>query len=81
MSGVRIVIEHPGLDGARAVVPGESLPTWEARGFVPLGESADGGTETSVEAAARVAAEAERLAAVVGGLAKKRPAKKVAAAE
>ena len=74
-----VVIYHEETD-SRGAVHGDSLPQWEARGWVPLGPSAEGqSTETSAELADRLAAEAERLAAVLAGTPKKRPAKKSAA--
>lgn len=81
MSDPKVVIELAGV--GRAVVHGDSLPQWEARGWVPLGPAADGGTtETSAEQAARVAAEAERLAAVLAGTPNEpKPRKRAAASE
>lgn len=66
-----LVVEHPGLDGARAVVHEDSLPEHELRGWVVVGpttnplravsddEQAELDAAASAEVAARLASASE----------------------
>lgn len=61
-----IVIEHAGLN-ARGVIDVEALPTYEPRGWVPVGVTSDQHRDpvlTDDEFAAAEATEAARLAAL-----------------
>ena len=63
-----IVIEHPQLDGARAVIDTDALPEHELRGWVPVGPTSDPSRDpirTDTEQAEHDAAEAARVAALL----------------